>query len=68
MSVSTRLEPRRPSQRVCRGAVGYQALESISRGFYRPSSSEIRLMQLLDIKPSSRSAAVFTGPVRPRSA
>ena len=26
--------------------VGYQALESISRGFYRPSSSEIRLIRL----------------------
>jgi hypothetical protein len=34
--------------------VGYQALESISRGVYRPSSSEIRLIRLSVIPSLSR--------------
>src|ERR1700738_5074821 len=41
--------------------VGYQALESISRGFYRPSSSEIRLIRLSVPSPRDRDAARFPG-------
>src|ERR1700737_1685176 len=41
--------------------VGYQALESISRGFYRPSSSEIRLIRLSVPSPREGDAACFPG-------
>src|ERR1700730_10159282 len=50
--------------RVAKGhrQVGYQALEAISRGFYRPSSSEVRLIRssvYQDLASATR--RLFTG-------